>query len=76
MSKKKSGENFEDKLLRLEKITESLESNELGLEESINLFEEGVNLSKECLSILEKAELKVKVLKKDLDDINLSKEDL
>lgn len=76
MSKKKSVENFEDKLLRLEKITESLESNELGLEESINLFEEGVNLSKECLSILEKAELKVKVLKKDLDDINLSKEDL
>jgi exodeoxyribonuclease VII small subunit len=76
MSKKKSSDTFEDKLSRLEKIAESLENNEMGLEESISLFEEGVNLSKECLSILEKAELKVKVLKKDLDESNLSNEDI
>ncbi len=75
MSKKKSSDNFEEKLSRLEQIAESLENNELGLENSINLFEEGVNLSKECLSILEKAELKVKVLKKDLDKTSPSKED-
>lgn len=75
MSKKKSSNNFEEKLSRLEQIAESLENNELGLENSINLFEEGVNLSKECLSILEKAELKVKVLKKDLDNTYPSKED-
>lgn len=76
MSKKKSVNNFEEKLLRLEKIAESLENNEIGLEESLSLFEEGVNLSKECLSILEKAELKVKVLKKELDDKKLSQEDI
>lgn len=75
MSKKKSSNNFEEKLSRLEQIAESLENNELGLENSINLFEEGVILSKECLSILEKAELKVKVLKKDLDNTYPSKED-
>jgi exodeoxyribonuclease VII small subunit len=45
------------------------------LEKSVALFEEGVALSKECLLILDKAELKVKVLKKDLDNINLSKQD-
>ena len=66
MSKKKSSDNFEDKLARLEEITTSLENSEIGLEDSIQLFEEGVKLSKECLSVLEKAELKVTTLKKDL----------
>ncbi len=70
MSKKKSSDSFEDKLARLEKITTSLENNEIGLENSIQLFEEGVKLSKECLSVLEKAELKVTTLKKDLSEIN------
>jgi exodeoxyribonuclease VII small subunit len=76
MSKKKSSDNFEDKLARLEEITTSLENSEIGLEDSIQLFEEGVKLSKECLSVLEKAELKVTTLKKDLNEINnLEEED-
>ena len=75
MSKKKSSDNFEEKLARLEEITTSLESSEIGLEDSIQLFEEGVKLSKECLSVLEKAELKVTTLKKDLNEINNLEED-
>lgn len=75
MSKKKSSDNFEDKLTRLEEITTSLENSEIGLEDSILLFEEGVKLSKECLSVLEKAELKVTTLKKDLNEINNLEED-
>jgi len=75
MSKKKSVNNFEDKLARLEEITTSLEKSEIGLEDSILLFEEGVKLSKECLSVLEKAELKVTTLKKDLTKINNLEED-
>jgi len=75
MSKKKSSDNFEDKLARLEEITTSLENSEIGLEDSIELFEEGVKLSKECLSVLEKAELKVTTLKKDLNEINNLEED-
>jgi exodeoxyribonuclease VII small subunit len=75
MSKKKSSDNFEDKLARLEEITTSLENSEIGLEDSIQLFEEGVKLSKECLSVLEKAELKVTTLKKDLTKINNLEED-
>ena len=59
MSKKKSLISFEDKLKRLEAITEKLESGEVDLEQSIVLFEEGVKLSKECISILNKAELKI-----------------
>ena len=75
MSKRKSSENFENKLTRLEQITESLESNDLGLEKSVSLFEEGVALSKECLEILEKTELRVKTLKKELDKTSLSIQD-
>lgn len=75
MSKKKSIESFEDKLARLEEITTSLENSEIGLEDSIQLFEEGVKLSKECLSVLEKAELKVTTLKKDLSEISNLEED-
>jgi exodeoxyribonuclease VII small subunit len=75
MSKKKSSDNFEDKLARLEEITTSLENSEIGLEDSIQLFEEGVKLSKECLSVLEKAELKVTTLKKYLNEINNLEED-
>lgn len=75
MSKKKSSDNFEDKLARLEEITTSLENSEIGLEDSIQLFEEGVKLSRECLSVLEKAELKVTTLKKDLNEINNLEED-
>jgi exodeoxyribonuclease VII small subunit len=75
MSKKKLSDNFEDKLARLEEITTSLENSEIGLEDSIQLFEEGVKLSKECLTVLEKAELKVTTLKKDLNKINNLEED-
>ncbi len=62
-------------LQRLEAITTSLENNEIGLEDSIKLFEEGVKLSKECLTVLEKAELKVTLLKKDLNEIKNLEED-
>lgn len=70
MTKKKNSDSFEDKLKRLEKITDQLESGGTGLEQSITLFEEGVKLSKECITILEKAELKISSLQKQLKHIN------
>jgi exodeoxyribonuclease VII small subunit len=68
MSKSKSNKSFEEKLKRLEQISELLESGEVQLEESINLFEEGIKLSKECLNILENAELKITQLKKEISN--------
>lgn len=67
MAKKKSVKTFEEKLNRLEELTSLLEQENLGLDESLNLYEEGVKLSKECLETLQKAELKVIELK---DQIN------
>lgn len=75
MSKKRSLISFEDKLKRLEAITERLESGEVDLEQSIILFEEGVKLSKECISILNKAELKITTLQKELNNISINDED-
>ncbi len=58
-------ESFETKMKRLEEIVNSMESSDVDLEDSIKFFEEGVGLSKECQSLLDKAEDKVKLLTKD-----------
>jgi len=65
--KAKSANSFEKNIDRLEKISELLESESLGLEEAIKLYEEGIELSKLCMKILNDAELKVTELKKKLD---------
>ena len=57
---------FEDSLAKLEAITEELESGELGLEESLKKFDEGVKLAEACNRKLDEAQQKVKILlKKD-----------
>jgi exodeoxyribonuclease VII small subunit len=56
---------FEAALARLEEIVSSLESGELGLEQSLKLFEEGVKLARVCNARLEEAERKVEGLLKD-----------
>ena len=51
---------FEDKLTKLTAIVEKLEAgNELPLEDSLKLFEEGVSLVASCRKMLEKAEQRV-----------------
>lgn len=66
MSKKKEN-SFEDSLKRLQEISEILENGEVSLEESIKLYEEGINLAKYCYTILKEAELKVTELKKQFE---------
>lgn len=53
---------FEESIKELEKIVESLEKGDCGLSESLDLFEKGIKLSKECSDMLDKAEKKVSVL--------------
>ncbi len=66
MSKKKEN-TFEESLNRLQEISNSLERGDVGLEESIKLYEEGINLAKLCYTTLKDAELKVTELKKQLE---------
>ncbi len=53
---------FEDALNKLGEIVRILEGGEAPLDESIKLFEEGIELSKKCTDLLEKAEQKVRFL--------------
>lgn len=54
--------DFEKKLNRLEEIVGKMEKGDLGLEESLKIFEEGIKLSRQCQTQLSEAELKVKKL--------------
>ncbi len=58
---------FEQSLSRLEKIVDSLEQGETPLENAIELYQEGIALSRECMETLSKAELRVKKLSKDMN---------
>ena len=55
---------FEQALSKLEKIVEQIESGQIGLEESIARYEEGIRLIKQCRSILDAAEKKIQLLSK------------
>ena len=57
-----SGESFEAALLRLQAIVGRLEEGELPLDESLALYEEGVQRLGECRKRLEEAELKIERL--------------
>jgi exodeoxyribonuclease VII small subunit len=54
--------DFETALKRLEEIVRKLESGELPLDSALELFEEGIQLSRYCSSTLERAERRVEVL--------------
>ncbi len=58
----KSIKNFEKSLQKLEQIVADMESGELGLEDSLKQFEEGVQLARGCQDALSSAELKVNQL--------------
>ena len=50
---------FEEAMLELENTVKKLESGETTLEESMELFEKGISLSRVCQKLLSEAQLKV-----------------
>lgn len=52
--------NFEEKIQKIEEISDQLESDNLTLDQMLNYYEEGMKLTKEAKIYLEKAELKIK----------------
>lgn len=50
---------FEEAINELEKIVSDLESGNKTLDESVKMFEEGMEMSKYCNKILEEAEKKI-----------------
>jgi len=56
---------FEASLEALEQIVRQLESGDLPLEKSLELFEQGIRLSRECQDRLSQAERRIEVLMRD-----------
>jgi exodeoxyribonuclease VII small subunit len=59
--------DFESSLRELEQIVQQLEAGDLSLEKSLELFEQGVMLSRECQKRLDEAERKVEILLRSND---------
>lgn len=62
MAKAKKPLNFETALSELEALVAAMESGEMTLEESLQAFETGVRLTRECQLTLQQAEQKVQLL--------------
>lgn len=58
-------QTFEQALDELAKIVKSLEDGDMPLEESLELFERGIKLSRDCHDRLAKAERRVELLTKE-----------
>lgn len=58
--------SFEQSLSTLEKIVIKLEAGDIDLEESLKVFEEGVELFNFCQQELDKANVKINILSKNL----------
>ena len=57
--------SFEEAFEKLKEISEKIENENLTLDESIALFEQGVKLSAYCSEILEEAKQKITRLSED-----------
>lgn len=68
--------NFEASLRRLEEILAALEDQQVGLDASLKLFEEGVELLRAASTELERAETKVQMLVEKSGGFELREMDL
>ena len=69
---KVEGQSFETQLASLERIVRELERGDLPLERSLELFEQGVRLSRECQERLNEAERRIEVLLRAPDGSTLA----
>jgi len=65
MTNGEQGRTFEASLEALERIVRQLEDGDLPLEKSLELFEQGIRLSRECQERLSQAERRIEILLRD-----------
>ena len=56
---------FEKAIQRLEEIVDDLETGELDIDKSLEIFEEGIKMSRVCSKKLSEAEAKIEKLTRD-----------
>ena len=64
-----SEKSFEEMIVELEDIVKSLEKDNLNLDESINKFENGMKLAKDCNKKIEEAEKRITILLNENGDL-------
>lgn len=64
-------ESYEQLYARLQEVVARLEAGELPLEETLQLYEQGVRIAAECQRLLDAAELRVRQLSAVDPDIDL-----
>ena len=62
MTSRKKAVSFEHSLADLENLVTKMETGDLSLDDSLIAFEEGVKLTRQCQTMLDKAEQKVHIL--------------
>ena len=62
MPRKKPQPSFEQQLSELEALVETMEKGEQSLEQSLESFERGIQLTRACQQALKEAEQKVEIL--------------
>ena len=70
MVKKNTELTFEENLKELENIVENLESGEVDLEKSVELYEKGMKLKNLCDIKLKKIEMQIKKIKSENNKIS------
>ena len=73
MVKKDKNFTFEENLKKLEDIVDQLESGEIDIEKSLELYEKGMLLKSNCEVRLKKIELQIKKIK--VENNKIQKED-
>lgn len=63
--------DFEKTLAELETLVERLEQGELSLDESLSSFKQGIELTRQCQSVLDNAEQTVQQLLDNQDEDSL-----
>ncbi len=61
--------NIDEKIKNLKDITEKIEDENISLDESLKLFNDGVELVKDCYKSLNEAKGKVTILKKEVEEL-------
>ena len=69
MSKKSdAGPDFEKTLAELEKLVVNLEEGDLSLDESLSGFKQGIELTRQCQTVLDNAQQTVEQLMNNADE--------
>lgn len=67
MKNDKKEQSFEEKLMIIQDIVQSLEDGNLSLDEMVRSYETAMKLSVECKKFLESAEMRIETITKEYD---------